>query len=347
VERALTEMSRRTASLSLAAAALAPGALLSSCSRPMAVLDPLPSWNEGAAKRAVLDFVEAVASDDGAASIPSDERIAVFDNDGTLWVEQPIYVEAAFTLDSARRMLRDSPSLAASPAFAAVAAAGERAPALSRQDLGALVAATHGGAEPDEMEARVRDWLATARHPRFDLPYTQCIYQPMLEVLRLLRSRQFKTFIVSGGGVDFMRAFAGATYGVPPEQVIGSSGGYRYQMRDGVGVVVKTPELGSIDDHAGKPENIALHIGRRPIAAFGNSDGDLEMLQYASTGPGRRLAVLIHHDDEHREYAYDRQSEIGALSAALDEGRRRGWTVVSMHNDWRRVFGEAPHAPRS
>jgi phosphoglycolate phosphatase-like HAD superfamily hydrolase len=326
----------------LAGATLSP--LLSSCSRPVAVLDPLPSWNEGPAKRAILEFADAIAGDSG---VPAEERIAVFDNDGTLWAEQPLYIEAMFTLDQARRMLRDEPSLAANAPFSALAAAGDNVSALSQRDLATLVLATHSGGDAEAFQNTVREWLATARHPRFDRPFTQCVYQPMLEVLRHLRNRQFKTFIVSGGGVDFMRAFAQATYGVPPEQVIGSSGQYRFEMRDGVGAVVKTPEAGSVDDHAGKPQNIALHLGRRPLAAFGNSDGDLEMLQYTSTGPGRRLAVLVHHDDAHREYAYDHESQIGMLSAALEEAQRRNWVVVSMRNDWRRIFPDAPRAPGS
>jgi phosphoglycolate phosphatase-like HAD superfamily hydrolase len=333
-------MSRRSALLSFAGAACVG---LAACARaPVAVLDPLPSWNDGAAKRAVLHFAEAVGGADG---MPADERIAVFDNDGTLWTEQPIYIEAQFTLDRARQMLRDEPSLAANPPFAALASAGDGMPSLDAQALGALAMATHANNEPEAMEAQVRTWLETARHPRFGVPYTQCIYQPMLEVLRLLRSRQFKTFIVSGGGVDFIRAFAEATYGVPPEQVIGSSGGYHYEMRGGAGVVMKTPEPGSVDDGAGKPQNIALHIGRRPLAAFGNSDGDLEMLQYVSTGSGARLALLVHHDDASREYAYDRNSEVGRLSVALDEAAQRGWTVVSMKEDWRTIFPPAPRGP--
>jgi phosphoserine phosphatase len=252
-----------------------------------------------------------------------------------------------FTLDRARQMLRDNPSIAAEAPFAALAAAGEDVAALGARDLAGLALATHSGSDADTFQTAVREWLATARHPRFERPYTQCIYEPMLDVLRLLRSRGFKTYVVSGGGVDFMRAFAQATYGVPPEQVIGSSGRYRFEMRDGVAAVIKTPELGAVDDHAGKPQNIALHIGRRPLAAFGNSDGDLEMLQYASTGPGRRLAVLVHHDDAHREYAYDRGSPVGALSAALDEAASRHWVVVSMRSDWRTIFPDAPRSPGS
>jgi phosphoserine phosphatase len=279
-----------------------------------------------------LDFVE-----------PS-ERIATFDNDGTLWVSHPIYTEFAFTIDRAREMLARNPSLASRAPFNALAAAKEAPFSLSKDEAVALLAATHSGMTQDEFERIVNGWLATARHPRFQRPYTQCVYQPMLEVLTLLRANGFKTFIVSGGGVDFMRAFAERTYGVPPEQVIGSSEQGKYELRRGVGVVIKEPRLGSIDDKAGKPQNIALHIGRRPIAAFGNSDGDQQMLEYASTGAGRRLALLVHHDDAQREYAYDRDSRIGRLSSALGEARTRGWTVVSMRHDWRTIFPAQGHS---
>ena len=327
--RPLAQLSRRTALCGLAVAA-------ASCARATTSdRDPLPSWNDAAAKRAILSFV-AAAIGEGRDGVLPEERIAVFDNDGTLWVEAPAYVEAIFTLDQARRMLGEDPLLAQQPAFAALTANGGQA--LSQEQIGALVAATHSGRDQEAFEDRVRIWLANARHPRFGRPFTQCIYQPMLEVLQHLRANGFKTYIVTGGGADFVRAFAAETCGVPPEQVIGSSARYRFEMRNGVAAVVKEPELGSIDDRAGKPQNIALHIGRRPLAAFGNSDGDLEMLQYTATGRGERLAVLVHHDDGVREYAYDRNSEVGALSAALDEGARAGWTIVSMKNDWRTVF---------
>jgi phosphoserine phosphatase len=298
----------------------------------------LPSWNDGAAREAILDFVSDVTNNGGPHYVAPEERIAVVDNDGTLWVEQPVYVEFVFVLDRARQMMASDPGLAGKPPFKALADAGEDVSRLTEADMAGLLAATHSGMTAEAFARTVRSWLAGAVHPKFKRPYTSCVYQPMLELLVYLRDKGFKTFIVSGGGVDFMRAFAEAAYGVPPDQVIGSSGQGRYVVEDGVAQVMKEPKLGSIDDKAGKPVNIALHIGRRPIAAFGNSDGDLHMLKYVSTGDRRRFALIVHHDDEVREYAYDRGSKVGALSAALDEARAHGWTVVSMREDWKDIF---------
>jgi phosphoserine phosphatase len=326
-------LSRRTA-LSLAAAA---PAVITGCTPEAARAAGLSSWKEGASKRAITDFVAAVTTD-GPDFVAPDERIAVFDNDGTLWVEQPVYTEFVFVLDRAAEKLEADPQLAQQPGFAELAAAGQGKPDLGKEQLAALLAATHSGMTPEAFNRDVQAWVEKARHPRFERAYTACVYQPMLELLDYLRANGFKTFIVSGGGVDFMRAFSGPTYGVPPEQVIGSSGQGRFVLDGDVAVVVKEPKLGSVDDREGKPVNIALHIGRRPIAAFGNSDGDLAMLQYVATGTGRRLALIVHHDDADREYAYDRESKVGTLSAALDEAARRGWPVVSMRNDWARVL---------
>jgi phosphoserine phosphatase len=298
----------------------------------------LPSWNDGKPRDAILDFVSDVTNNGGPDYVAPEERIAVFDNDGTLWVEQPLYVEFMFVLDRAKQMMANDPGLASKPPFKALADADGDVSKLSETDFMGLLAATHSGMTAEAFTRTVRSWLASAMHPRFKRPYTSCVYQPMLELLAYLRDKGFKTFIVSGGGVDFMRAFAEATYGVPPEQVIGSSGQGGYLVQNGVAQVVKEPKLGSVDDKAGKPINIALHIGRRPIAAFGNSDGDLHMLKYVSTGDRRRFALIVHHDDEVREYAYDRDSKVGTLSAALDEAHARGWTVVSMREDWKDIF---------
>jgi phosphoserine phosphatase len=267
------------------------------------------------------------------------ERIAVFDNDGTLWVEQPIYTEFVFVLDRAREMVAGQPRLARRAPFNVLpSASGAWPSSLTKEQAIALLAATHTGITQEDFENIVNNWIGGARHPRFGRPYTQCVYQPMLEALQFLRANGFKTFIVSGGGIDFMRAFAERVYGVPPEQVIGSSAQARYELREGIGTIMKVPKLGSIDDKEGKPVNIALHIGRRPIAAFGNSDGDQAMLQYVTTGSGRRFGLIVHHDDADREYAYDRNSKVGRLSSALDEARTRGWTIASMRNDWRTIF---------
>jgi hypothetical protein len=300
--------------------------------------DPLPSWNDGATKRSLLNFVAAVTTE-GSEYVQPSERIAVFDNDGTLWVEQPIYAEFVFVLDRAREMIAGQPALARRAPFNALPSASAAWPSsLTREQAIALLAATHSGITQEDFENIVNNWIGAARHPRFGRPYTQCVYQPMLEALQFLRANGFKTFIVSGGGIDFIRAFAERVYGVPPEQVIGSSGQARYELREGIGTIMKAPKLGSIDDKEGKPVNIALHIGRRPVAAFGNSDGDQDMLQYVTTGSGRRFGLIVHHDDADREYAYDRDSRIGRLSTALDEARTRGWTIASMRNDWRTIF---------
>jgi haloacid dehalogenase-like hydrolase len=271
--------------------------------------------------------------------VPTDERIAVFDNDGTLWSEQPIYVQLAFVIDRVKAMAADHPEWKSRQPFkgvlegdlAAVAATGERG-------LIQMLMATHAGMTAAEFEKVASDWIATARHPKYGRPYTECVYQPMLELLAYLRTSGFKTFIVSGGGIEFMRPWTGKVYGIPPEQVVGSSIKTRYELRDDGPVLVREPEIGFIDDKAGKPVGIQEHIGRRPILAFGNSDGDLQMLQWTTIGRTPSLGLILHHTDAERETAYDRESHIGRLEKALDEAPERGWIVVDMKRDWNRVF---------
>ncbi len=301
--------------------------------------DTLPSWNDGPAKTAIVEFVGRVTAEGGPDFVPGPERIATFDNDGTLWAEQPLYFQGAFVFDRVHAMGKRDPGLLARQPFKAVAEHDTKALAeQGEHGLAKLLAATHSGMTVDAFLKTAKEWLATAKHPKYGRPYTELVYQPQLELLAYLRANGFKTFVVSGGGIDFIRAFSEEVYGVPPEQVIGSSGKARFEIREGHAVLAKLPELDSNDDKEGKPVNINLHIGRRPILAFGNSDGDLPMLQYTASGPGARLMLLVHHDDASREFAYDRQSEIGHLDKALDEATARKWTVVSMKKDWKQVF---------
>jgi phosphoglycolate phosphatase-like HAD superfamily hydrolase len=316
---------------------------------PLFASEPLPSWNEGAAKRAILDFVAGATGEGGADFIPPAERIAVFDNDGTLWSEQPIYFQLAFALDRVKALAPQHPEWRDQGPFSLVLK-GDLKGLVATGDKGLLqlIAATHAGMTVDEFQNTVKDWLAAARHPRFNRPYNQLVYQPMLELLAYLRSHGFKTFIVSGGGVEFMRPWVEETYGIPPEQVVGSSGKLKFELRDGDPVLVKLPEINLIDDKAGKPVGIQQHIGRRPIAAFGNSDGDYEMLRWttADAGPGkRRFGLIVHHTDAEREWAYDRDSHVGQLRRALDEAHDRGWIVVDMKRDWKRVYPFASPSP--
>ena len=320
--------------LALAACAVT----LASCA-PATESDHLPSWNDGAAKANILTFVQQVTDPTNAAFVPIPERIAVFDNDGTLWAEQPMYFQLAFALDRVRAMAPEHPDWSTQAPFAALLSGdGEALNALTMHDLLEIISATHSGMTVETFQTVVADWLATARHPRFDRPYTDLAYQPMLELLDYLRANEFKTFIVSGGGIDFMRVFTEQVYGIPPEQTVGSMGKLAFEMREGRPVLVKQPGVDFIDDKEGKPIGIARFIGRRPIAAFGNSDGDLQMLQYTAAGPGAQFLLYVHHDDPEREWAYDRESHIGRLDVGLDEAAQRGWTVVSMKDDWRRVF---------
>jgi phosphoglycolate phosphatase-like HAD superfamily hydrolase len=308
-----------------------------------AATEILPSWNPGPARDAIVDFVAWVVDPSQPEFVPESERIAVFDNDGTLWAEQPLYFQLLFALDRVRVMAAEHPEWQGQQPFKAILEGDREALGhMSEHDIVQIVMATHAGMTVDEFGGQVADWLATARHPRFDQPFSRMAYQPMLELLEYLRANEFKTFIVSGGGIDFMRVFTDQAYGIPPEQVIGSSGVTRFELRDGEPVLVKLPEIEFVDDKEGKPVGIGRFIGRRPIAAFGNSDGDLAMLQYTAAGDGPSFTALVHHDDAEREWAYDRDSSIGHLDTALDEARERGWTVISMKNDWKRVFPFEP-----
>src|SRR5262245_34405710 len=294
----------------------------------------LPSWNDGPAKKGIVDFVTAVTTNGGKDYVPPGERIATFDNDGTLWAEQPMYFQFLFALDRVKALAPQHPEWKGKEPFASLLE-GNLKGALAGGDKALLeiVAATHSGMTTDEFERIVKDWLTTAHHPKFKRPYTDLAYQPMIELLGYLRASGFKTFIVSGGGVEFMRAFAEKVYGIPPEQVVGSTGKQKFELRDGEPVLVKLPAVDFIDDKEGKPVNIQKFIGRRPIADFGNSDGDLQILQWTWSGTGTGVCVYIHHTDPEREWAYDRQSHIGQLAKGLDEAKAKGWTVVDMKQD--------------
>jgi phosphoglycolate phosphatase-like HAD superfamily hydrolase len=301
--------------------------------------DPLASWNDETTKNSILDFVARVTEVGGKDYVTPAERIATFDNDGTLWSERPYPFQVAFALDRVKAMAPQHPEWRDKEPFKSVLAGDLKGMlAGGYHALIAIVAATHSGMTTDEFEAEVHRWVATTRHPTTDRLFTEMVFQPMLELLAYLRANGFKTFIVSGGGIEFMRAFAEVTYGVPPEQVIGSSGKLKFEMRDGLPVLSKLPEIELVNDNVEKPAAIQKFIGRRPIAAFGNSDGDLEMLQWTVAGTGARLALLVHHNDAIREFAYDRTPSIGQLDKALDEANAKGWTIVDMNKDWRQVF---------
>jgi len=301
--------------------------------------DPLPSWNDGAAKKSIIEFVTKVTKLDGPDFVQPAERIAVFDNDGTLWAEQPIPFQGFFTFDRVKALAPQHPEWKERQPFKAVLENDMKALAASGEK-GAMeiIMTTHAGMTAGEFEKIVKDWLATAKHPRFKRSFTDLVYQPMLELLAYLRENGFKTYIVSGGGVEFMRPWSEKVYGIPPEQVVGSSIKLKVEMRDGKPVLIRLPEIDFIDDGPGKPVGIQKFIGRRPIAAFGNSDGDLQMLQWTAAGEGPRFMLLVCHTDAEREWAYDRQSSIQQFDKALDEAQRRGWTVVDMKKDWKRVF---------
>ena len=307
----------------------------------VAAPDPLPSWNDGPAKAHINSFVQGVTLPGGTNYVAPADRIAVFDNDGTLWSEQPAYFQLLFAIDRAKALAPKHPEWKKKQPFKAAIEGDMRALAVSgEKGLLELLMATHAGNTTEEFAAIVRDWLATARHPTLQRPYTDLVFQPMLELLAYLRANGFKTYIVSGGGIEFLRVFAYERYGVPPEQVIGSSIKARYELRDGKPVIVRLPEIDFIDDKAGKPVGINAFIGKRPIAAFGNSDGDFQMLEWVTAGPGARFGLLVRHDDAVREFAYDRHSAVGRLDRGLDEAPQRGWTLVSMKTDWRRVYPE-------
>jgi len=302
--------------------------------------DPLPSWNDGPAKKSITEFVAKVTKEGSSDFVPPEERIATFDNDGTLWCEQPIYFQLFFALDRVKALAPQHPEWKTKEPFASLLkgdlkaslAGGERA-------MLEIIVATHAGMTTAEFEQIVKEWIATAKHPKFKRPYTECVYQPMVELLAYLRANGFKTFIVSGGGIEFMRPWTEKVYGIPPEQVVGSSIKTKYEMRDGKPVLMRLPEMNFIDDKTGKPVGINSHIGRRPIAAFGNSDGDQQMLEWTQAGSGARLMMLVHHDDATREFAYGAESKIGTFSDALmAEAKKNAWTVISMKDDWKTIF---------
>ena len=313
--------------------------LLPSAVRAQAGADPLPSWRDGPRKRALLDFVAAVTAEGRPDFVRAPERIAVFDNDGALWVEQPTYTQLLFILDRIRALAPQHPDWQQDPLFRAAIAGDLHASAAGgTAGLLRLAGAAQAGNTPEEFQRIVAEWLATARDHKWNRAYTQLVYQPMLEVLALLRARGFTTFIVSGGGVEFVRAFSEEVYGIPSHQVVGSTFAVHPGEQDGRVTLTRQPQVDFVDDGPGKPVGIARHIGRRPIAAFGNSDGDFQMLQYTTEGPGKRLGMIVHHDDAEREYAYDRESHVGRLARALDEAPQRGWSIVSMRQDWARIF---------
>jgi phosphoglycolate phosphatase-like HAD superfamily hydrolase len=303
--------------------------------------DPLPSWNDGAAKKAVMGFVAKVTKEGGPDFVPAGERIATFDNDGTLWVEKPIYTQLTFAIDRVAAMSAKHPEWKEQEPYKTILSRDREAMAkLTLEDIEKIVAATHSGMTVEMFQREVKNWLAEAKDARFKRIYTELVYQPMLEVMQYLRANGFKTYIVTGGGQEFVRAFAEKVYGVPPEQVIGSAGKVKYEYdKAGKPMLVKLPEVLLIDDKAGKPEAINLFIGLRPIASFGNSTGDQQMLEWTQAGKGARLMMLVHHDDAEREYAYGPDSKVGTFSDALmTEAKNQGWTVVSIKNDWKQIF---------
>ena len=301
--------------------------------------DPLPSWNDTAPKKSIIEFVEKVTKAGSADFVPVPERIATFDNDGCLWAEQPMYFQVIFIFERIKALAPEHPEWKSTEPFASVLkddvkgalAGGEKA-------VLEMAMATHAGMTTEEFEKIANDWITTAKHPKTGKLYTEMVYQPMLELLAYLRANEFKTFIVSGGGIEFMRPWSERVYGIPPEQVVGSSIKTKFEMRDGKPVIVRIPEMNFIDDKEGKPIGIQSHIGRRPIASFGNSDGDLQMHQWTQAGDGPRFSLYVHHTDAEREWAYDRDSHIGRLDKGLDEAKKNGWTVVDMKNDWKKIF---------
>jgi phosphoserine phosphatase len=300
---------------------------------------PLSSWNDTASKTAIVGFVERVTKNGSPDFVPPDQRIATFDNDGTLWGEQPLYFQLFFAIDRVKALAPQHPEWRDKEPFASLLKGDVKAAlAGGEHAILEIMMATHAGMTTDAFETIVKDWVATAKHPATGRLYTDMVYQPMIELLDHLRANGFKTFIVSGGGVEFMRAFAEKVYGIPPEQVVGSSGVTAFEMRQGTPVLVKEPKVEFVDDKTGKPVGINRFIGRRPILAFGNSDGDLEMLQWTAAGGGARLMGIVHHTDAVREYAYDRESHIGRLDKALDEAKTRGWLVVDMKLDWNAIY---------
>jgi hypothetical protein len=309
------------------------------CAGMVAAQDSLPSWNDTAPKKAIMAFVAKVTTEGSPDFVAVPDRIATFDNDGTLWTEKPLPFQLVFALDEVKAMAPQHPEWKSKEPFASVLKGDMKGVMASgEKGLVEIISATHSGMTTDEFSATVKNWIATTKDPKTGRLYSQMVYQPMLELLTYLRANGFKTYIVSGGGVEFMRAWAEKAYGIPPEQVIGSSGKLAYEVRDGKGVLVKTPGVDFIDDKAGKPVGIWTRIGRRPIAAFGNSDGDLQMLEWTSGGSGARYELYVHHDDAKREYAYDRKDSLAALDKGWDEALAKGWTIVSMKDDWKVIY---------
>ena len=322
---------------SLALAALI---LFAAPARSQETPDPLPAWNDGPAKRALLDFVKTTADKASPRFVPPAERIATFDNDGTLWVEQPLYTQVMFALDRVKALAPTHADWTTKAPFDAILKDDREAMArFAKKELLEILAATHAGMTEGEFRTTARDWLATAKHSRFKHLYTECVYQPMLEAMAYLRANGFRTYIVTGGGQDFVRIFSEHVYGIPREQVIGSAIRTRYTRTKDGPVLLRLPALLLLDDEDGKPEDIDLFIGRKPVAAFGNSDGDRQMLEWTQSGKGARLMMLVHHDDAEREYAYDAKSRVGTFSDALmSEAKQQAWTVISMKKDWKRIF---------
>jgi phosphoglycolate phosphatase-like HAD superfamily hydrolase len=337
---ALTSSRRQLLGTILLAASIAFGGQV------LAQTDALPSWNDGPAKKAIVDFVQATTTEGGAGYVPPDERVATFDQDGTLWVEHPMYTQVMYCLDRVPALAKAKPELAKVEPFKTVLSGNREAIAkLSMHELEQILAATLSGMTVEEFSAEVKKWMETAKHPRWDRPYTELTYQPMLEVLSYLRANGYKTYIVTGGGQDFVREYSQSVYGIPPEQVVGTAGATTYSYgKDGKPMLTKDPKLLLNDNNAGKPEGIHLMIGRRPHAAFGNSTGDRQMLEYTQAGDGARLAMLVLHDDAEREYAYGPaqglpDTKVGAFTQELyDEAKKKGWTVISIKNDWKQIF---------
>jgi hypothetical protein len=313
------------------------------CSIAAHAADPLQSWNDSAAKSSIIEFVEKVTKEGSPDFVPAEERIATFDNDGTLWCEQPMYVQAAFALDRVKAMADEHPEWKDKEPFKSILA-GDLKTALAggEKALVEIVAVTHTGMSTEEFEKIVEDWTAKSEHPRFKQPYTKCVYRPMLEVLTYLRANGFKTFIVSGGGIEFMRPWTEEVYGIPAQQVMGSSVKTKYEVHEGRPLLMRLPEVDFIDDKVGKPVGINSHIGQQPIIAFGNSDGDYEMLEWTTTGqPDKghpRLGLFVHHTDAVREYAYDHPSKVGQLKRGLEDAKAKGWVMIDMKNDWKKIF---------
>jgi len=344
----------RTALAALSLALAITGANLSGCaSQPAASVaaqpdyapapqvsaaQALPSWRDGATRQALLKFIGDVTRPDSPTFVPPEARIAVFDNDGTLWSEQPLYVQYFFLLDQVKAAAPKHPEWKNNPALRALMANDMQGVMQNEKQLMPLITAANSGMTVEEYDRTVRNWLAQARHPKFNRPYTDLVFLPQLELLAYLRANGFKTYIVSGGTIDFMRPWTEKVYGIPPEQVIGSTQSIKYTTRDGKPVLVRDARLEFMDDGPGKPVGIYTHIGRRPILAVGNSDGDLQMLEYTTTGNGPRMAMLVHHDDAEREFAYDRESRVGKLDKALDAAAAKGWTVISMKQDWEQIY---------